>query len=38
MINNITIFEKLEKMNINQQEKDIKQKVSEIMTVLQNQI
>ncbi len=37
-INNITIFEKLEKMNINQQEKDIKQKVSEIMTVLQNQI
>ncbi len=38
MINNITIFEKLEKMNINQQEKDIKEKVSEIMTVLQNQI
>jgi CheY-like chemotaxis protein len=38
MINNITIFEKLEKMNINQQEKDIKQKVSEIMTILQNQI
>ena len=38
MINNITIFKKLEKMNINQQEKDIKQKVSEIMTVLQNQI
>ncbi len=38
MINNVTIFEKLEKMNINQQEKDIKQKVSEIMTVLQNQI
>ena len=35
IINNITIFEKLEKMNIDQQEKYIKQKVSEIMTVLQ---
>ncbi len=38
MINNTEIFEKLEKININQEEKDIHQKVSEIMTVLQNQI
>ena len=29
---------KLEKLNINQQEKDIKEKVAEIMTVLENQI
>ena len=38
MINNVAIFEKLEKININQQEKDIKEKVVEIMTVLENQI
>jgi CheY-like chemotaxis protein len=38
MINNVAIFEKLEKININQQEKEISQKMSEIMTVLQNQI
>jgi len=38
MINNVGIFEKLEKININQQEKDIKEKVAEIMTVLENQI
>jgi len=38
MINNVVIFEKLEKININQQEKDIKEKVAEIMTVLENQI
>ncbi len=38
MINNVTIFEKLEKININQQERNNKQKVAEIMTVLQNQI
>jgi len=38
MINNVSIFEKLEKININQQEKDIKEKVAEIMTVLENQI
>jgi len=38
MINNVAIFEKLEKININQQEKDIKEKVAEIMTVLENQI
>jgi len=36
--NNVAIFEKLEKININQQEKDINQKVEEIMAVLQNQI
>ena len=38
MINNVAIFEKLEKININQQKKDIKEKVAEIMTVLENQI
>ena len=38
MINNVAIFEKLEKININQQEKDIKEKMAEIMTVLENQI
>jgi len=38
MINNVAIFEKLEKININQQERNNKQKVEEIMTVLQNQI
>ena len=38
MINNVAVFEKLEKININQQEKDIKEKVAEIMTVLENQI
>ncbi|NQV39683.1 MAG: response regulator [Nitrosopumilus sp.] len=38
MINNSEIFERLEKININQEEKDITQKMSEIMTVLQNPI
>ncbi len=38
MINNVAIFEKLEKININQKEKDIKEKVAEIMIVLENQI
>ena len=38
MINSTEIFEKLEKISINQEEKEIKQKVSEIMTVLENQI
>ena len=38
MINNVAIFEKLEKININQKERDIKEKVAEIMTVLENQI
>ena len=38
MIDNVEIFEKLEKININQQERNNKQKVEEIMTVLQNQI
>ncbi|MFQ5781562.1 MAG: response regulator [Nitrosopumilus sp.] len=38
MINNTEIFEKLEKININQEEKDIEQKMSEALTVLQNQI
>ena len=38
MINNTEIFEKLDKITINQEEKDTKQKLSEIMTVLENQI
>ena len=38
MINNSEIFERLEKININQQERDINEKMSEIMTVLQNPI
>ncbi len=38
MINSTEIFEKLEKISINQEEKEIKQKISEIVTVLENQI
>ena len=38
MISNSDIFNKLEKININQQERDINEKMSEIMTVLQNPI
>ena len=38
MINSSEIFERLEKININQEERDITQKMSEIMTVLQNPI
>ena len=38
MINNTEVFEKLDKISINQEEKDTKQKLSEIMTVLENQI
>jgi len=38
MINNSVIFEKLEKINLNQEEKDISQKLSEVMTILQNHI
>jgi len=38
MINNNEVFEKLDKISINQEEKDINRKLSEIMTVLQNQI
>ncbi len=38
MINNTAIFEKLEKININQKEKNISQKMTEAMIVLQNQI
>ena len=38
MINNTEIFEKLDKITINQEEKDTKQKLAEIMTVLENQI
>ncbi|MDF2429117.1 MAG: hypothetical protein OPY05_00765 [Nitrosopumilus sp.] len=34
MINSSEIFETLEKININQEERDINQKMSEIMTVL----
>ncbi|MGY5147612.1 MAG: response regulator [Candidatus Nitrosopumilus sp. bin_7KS] len=38
MINNVELFNKLDKININQVEKDIKTKLSEIMIVLENQI
>ncbi len=38
MINNSEVFEKLEKITINQEEKELKQKVSEIITVLENHI
>ena len=38
MISNSEIFNRLEKININQQEKDINEKMAEIMTVLQNPI
>ncbi|MCV0400691.1 MAG: response regulator [Nitrosopumilus sp.] len=38
MINNKELFENLEKITINQEERDISRKVSEIITVLQNQI
>ena len=38
MISNSEIFDRLEKININQQERDINEKMSEIMTVLQNPI
>jgi CheY-like chemotaxis protein len=37
MINNTEIFDKLDKITINQEEKDLSRKLSEIMTVLQNQ-
>ncbi len=37
MINSTEIFEKLDRISINQEEKEISQKVSEIMTVLENQ-
>ncbi len=35
MINNTAFFEKLEKINLNQEERDISTKLSEVMTVLQ---
>jgi len=38
MINSNEVFEKLDKISINQEEKDINRKLAEIMTVLQNQI
>jgi CheY-like chemotaxis protein len=38
MISNSEIFSRLEKININQQERDINEKMSEILTVLQNPI
>jgi len=38
MINSTEIFEKLEKISINQEEKELKQKVSDIITVLESQI
>ena len=38
IINSTKISEKLEKISINQEEKKIKQKVSEIVTVFENQI
>ncbi|MCV0430122.1 response regulator [Nitrosopumilus sp.] len=38
MINNTEVFEKINKININQEEKDISKKVSEVITILENQI
>lgn len=38
MINNTEIFDKLEKITMNQEEKELSKKLSEIMIVLQNQI
>jgi len=38
MINSKEVFEKLDKITINQEEKDTNRKLSEIMAVLQNQI
>ena len=35
---NSKVFEKLDKININQEEKDISRKLSEITNVLQNEI
>lgn len=35
MINNSTFFEKLEKINLNQEKRDISKRLSEVMTVLQ---
>ena len=35
LINDTTVFEKLEKININQMEKKVSEKLSEVMTVLQ---
>jgi len=37
MINDTTVLKKLEKININQKEKEISEKLSEVMTVLQTQ-
>ncbi len=38
MINNSEIFDKLEKININQKEKEVNEKMTEIMAILQNPI
>ena len=38
MISNSVIFEELEKINLNQEEKDIKQKMSEVLNVLEKQV
>ena len=38
MINNAEVFDKLDKITINQEEKDLSRKVSDIMMILQNQI
>jgi len=38
MINSTDVFDELDKITINQEEKDLNRKLSEIMTVLQNQI
>jgi len=37
MINNTTIFEKLEKINIRQEERDVTEKLAEVMIVLKTQ-
>jgi len=38
MINSSEIFKKLEKINMRQEEKDIKEKMAEVMSALQNQV
>lgn len=38
MINNGNVFDELDKITINQEEKDISRKLSDIITVLENQI
>lgn len=37
MVDNTAMFEKLDRLNINQKEKEIDEKMSEAMTIIQNQ-